>query len=177
MDFVNTDQPDRSGEIPAISVPTLVLRSASMDGQHFTRDIAGSIEKVHPEGGHLLPEEDPPVGHRGDPRVPDFPAAERGEPMKYFSGDAYNLGWKLAQVLAGADDRLLDTYETERQPIAAGVLGLSTRKYEGLGKLDPSSIRRGKDEKQLSLTYHGGPLAATEKDRTATLCVGDQSAI
>ncbi|MEU2031149.1 alpha/beta fold hydrolase [Nocardia amamiensis] len=59
VDFVNTDQPDRSGEIPAISVPTLVLRSASMDGQHFTRDIAGSIEKVHPEGGHLLPEEDP----------------------------------------------------------------------------------------------------------------------
>ncbi|WP_457217934.1 alpha/beta fold hydrolase [Nocardia gipuzkoensis] len=59
VDFVNTDQPDRSGEIPAISVPTLVLRSAGMDGQHFTRDIAGSVEKVHPEGGHLLPEEDP----------------------------------------------------------------------------------------------------------------------
>lgn len=59
VDFVNTDQPDRSGEIPAISVPTLVLRSAGMGGQHFTRDIAGSIEKVHPEGGHLLPEEDP----------------------------------------------------------------------------------------------------------------------
>jgi pimeloyl-ACP methyl ester carboxylesterase len=59
VDFVATDQPDRSFEIPYISVPTLVLRSAGMEGQHFTRDIAGSAEKVHPGGGHLLPEEDP----------------------------------------------------------------------------------------------------------------------
>jgi pimeloyl-ACP methyl ester carboxylesterase len=59
VDFLTTDQPDRSGEISNIDVPTLVLRSADMDGQHFTRDITGSIEKVHPNGGHLLPEEDP----------------------------------------------------------------------------------------------------------------------
>jgi pimeloyl-ACP methyl ester carboxylesterase len=59
VDFVATDQPDRSFEIPYISVPTLVLRSAGMEGQHFSSDIAGSAEKVHPEGGHLLPEEDP----------------------------------------------------------------------------------------------------------------------
>lgn len=59
VDFLCTDQPDRSAEIPDIDVPTLVLRSAGMDGQHFTRDIAGSVEKVHPDGGHLLPEEDP----------------------------------------------------------------------------------------------------------------------
>ncbi|QKV78487.1 FAD-dependent oxidoreductase [Amycolatopsis sp. Hca4] len=89
--------------------------------------------------------------------------------------DAYNLGWKLAQVLAGADPRLLDTYEAERLPIAAGVLGLSTKKYEGLAELDPSSLRRGKDEQQLSITYHGGPLAPAEADRTATLQIGDRA--
>ncbi|MGW3960505.1 FAD-dependent oxidoreductase [Amycolatopsis sp. NPDC005003] len=89
--------------------------------------------------------------------------------------DAYNLGWKLAQVLAGADPRLLDSYEAERLPIAAGVLGLSTKKYEGLAKLDPSSLRRGKDEQQLSLTYHGGPLAPAGADRTTTLHVGDRA--
>ena len=34
--------------------------------------------------------------------------------------DAYNLGWKLAAVLAGwADASLLDTYEAERKPVAA----------------------------------------------------------
>ncbi|MFC0430899.1 FAD-dependent oxidoreductase [Kutzneria buriramensis] len=89
--------------------------------------------------------------------------------------DAYNLGWKLAQVLAGADPRLLDSYEAERLPIAAGVLGLSTKKYEGLAKLDPSSLRRGKDEQQLSLTYHDGPLAPAGADRTTTLQVGDRA--
>jgi 2-polyprenyl-6-methoxyphenol hydroxylase-like FAD-dependent oxidoreductase len=89
--------------------------------------------------------------------------------------DAYNLGWKLAQVLAGTDPRLLDSYEAERLPIAAGVLGLSTKKYEGLAKLDPSSLRRGKDEQQLSLTYHGGPLAPGGTDRTKTLQVGDRA--
>jgi pimeloyl-ACP methyl ester carboxylesterase len=59
VDFLTTAQLDRSAEIPTISVPTLVLRSATMDGQHFARDISGSVEKVHPDGGHLLPEEDP----------------------------------------------------------------------------------------------------------------------
>ena len=59
VDFATTDQPDRSAEIPKISVPTLVLRSAGVDGQHFARDIPGAVERVHPDGGHLLPEEDP----------------------------------------------------------------------------------------------------------------------
>ncbi|MFF0087048.1 alpha/beta fold hydrolase [Streptomyces canus] len=64
VDFVNTDQPDRSAEIARIAVPTLVLRSAGINGQHFARDIPGAQELVHPDGGHLLPEEDPRwVGH------------------------------------------------------------------------------------------------------------------
>ncbi|MDT7846685.1 FAD-dependent oxidoreductase [Streptomyces justiciae] len=89
--------------------------------------------------------------------------------------DAYNLGWKLGQVLAGADPALLDTYEAERQPIAAGVLGLSTAKWGGIAKLDPSSMKRGKDEQQLALTYYGGPLAPADGMRTATLRVGDRA--
>lgn len=59
VDFVNTDQPDRSAMVPTITAPTLVLRSAGMGGQHYARDIHGSTEKVHPDGGHLLPQEDP----------------------------------------------------------------------------------------------------------------------
>lgn len=59
VDFANTRQPDRSAGIRRISVPTLMLRSAGMDGQHFARDIANSRELVHPHGGHLLHEEDP----------------------------------------------------------------------------------------------------------------------
>ncbi|EDY58248.1 MULTISPECIES: alpha/beta hydrolase [Streptomyces] len=59
VDFCNTDQPDRSAQIPSITTPTLVLRSAGVDGQHFTRDIPGAQELVHPHSGHLLPEEEP----------------------------------------------------------------------------------------------------------------------
>jgi pimeloyl-ACP methyl ester carboxylesterase len=59
IDFVNTDQLDRTAEINTITVPTLVLRSAAIDGQHFAADIPGAREAIHPDGGHLLPEEDP----------------------------------------------------------------------------------------------------------------------
>lgn len=59
IDFVNTDQPDRTAEIKTITVPTLVLRSAGIGGQHFAGDIPSAREAVHPDGGHLLPEEDP----------------------------------------------------------------------------------------------------------------------
>lgn len=89
--------------------------------------------------------------------------------------DSYNLGWKLAQVIAGAPDGLLDTYESERQPIAAAVLGLSTEKYRGMGKLDPSSIKRDKDEQQLAITYRGGPLAPNGTQVTTTLAAGDRA--
>jgi pimeloyl-ACP methyl ester carboxylesterase len=59
VDFVNTDQPDRTAELPRIQAPTLVLRSAGIDGQHFARDIPGACEAINPGTGHLLPEEDP----------------------------------------------------------------------------------------------------------------------
>ncbi|AXI02420.1 alpha/beta fold hydrolase [Aquirhabdus parva] len=59
IDFVNTDQKDRSKEIHKILVPTLVLRSARVDGQHFSSDIINHQELIHNDGGHLLPEEDP----------------------------------------------------------------------------------------------------------------------
>lgn len=59
VDFANTDQEDRSKLIPRVAVPTLVLRSVSIDGQHFGRDIPGAVEVSHQTGGHLLPEEDP----------------------------------------------------------------------------------------------------------------------
>jgi len=59
IDLVNTDQVDRSAEVRRISVPTLVLRSSKIDGQHFARDIVPAEERVHATAGHLLPEEDP----------------------------------------------------------------------------------------------------------------------
>jgi 2-polyprenyl-6-methoxyphenol hydroxylase-like FAD-dependent oxidoreductase len=89
--------------------------------------------------------------------------------------DAYNLGWKLGQVIAGAPDELLDSYEAERRPIAAHVLGRSTELYQGIERGGVGGLRRGDEERQLSLTYRGGPLAADGSAATATLRVGDRA--
>ena len=46
-----------------------------------------------------------------------------GQGLNIGVQDAVNLGWKLAQVVNGtAPESLLDTYQTERHPIAARVL-------------------------------------------------------
>ncbi|PSK87491.1 2-polyprenyl-6-methoxyphenol hydroxylase-like FAD-dependent oxidoreductase [Murinocardiopsis flavida] len=70
--------------------------------------------------------------------------------------DAYNLGWKLAA--ADRHPRLVDTYEAERLPVAAHVLGLSTAYLRRSGGARPIA-QRASDTRQLDLTYLGGPLA------------------
>jgi hypothetical protein len=46
-----------------------------------------------------------------------------GQGLNMGVQDAVNLGWKLAQVAKGiSQDSLLDTYHTERHPVAARVL-------------------------------------------------------
>ncbi|MFI9386596.1 FAD-dependent monooxygenase [Kutzneria sp. NPDC052558] len=46
-----------------------------------------------------------------------------GQGLNLGVGDAVNLAWKLAQVVNGeAPERLLETYESERRPIAETVL-------------------------------------------------------
>jgi 2-polyprenyl-6-methoxyphenol hydroxylase-like FAD-dependent oxidoreductase len=81
--------------------------------------------------------------------------------------DAYNLGWKLAAVLAGAPAELLDTYEEERLPVAAEVLGISTRLH------NTRSQTRGKETHQLGITYRGTTLAGEPSDRD--LQAGDRA--
>lgn len=50
-----------------------------------------------------------------------------GHGMNTGIGDADNLAWKLAAVTAGyAGEALLDTYETERRPLARQVIDIST---------------------------------------------------
>lgn len=59
VDFANTLQTDRSGDIPRIGAPTLVLRGERIDGQYFARDLRDCHDVVYPGVGHLLPEEIP----------------------------------------------------------------------------------------------------------------------
>lgn len=59
IDLSSTRQRDRSKDIPAIKVPTLILRGESIDGQFFARDLPRSREIVYPGVGHLIPDEVP----------------------------------------------------------------------------------------------------------------------
>jgi 2-polyprenyl-6-methoxyphenol hydroxylase-like FAD-dependent oxidoreductase len=60
----------------------------------------------------------------GDAAHAHSPAGGQG--MNTGMQDALNLGWKLAMVLRGeAAERLIDSYEAERRPVAAGVLSVT----------------------------------------------------
>ena len=83
--------------------------------------------------------------------------------------DAYNLCWKLAAVLGGAPASLLDSYEQERLPIAAHVLGLSER------LLNQRTLARGVEERQLGLSYRGGPLAVDDRPAPGSVLAGDRA--
>lgn len=89
--------------------------------------------------------------------------------------DSYNLGWKLAQVLAGAPEALLDTYEVERRPVAARVLGLSSELYRDISSRPLAAARRGDEERQLLLTYRGGPLAPDVDNGDGSVQAGDRA--
>lgn len=94
-----------------------------------------------------------------------------GQGLNTSVQDAYNLGWKLAAVLAGAADGLLDSYEAERRPIAAAMLGLST---DLLAKAKQGDMRRGRELHQLDLGYPGSPLARETPGRETGLRAGER---
>lgn len=94
-----------------------------------------------------------------------------GQGLNTSVQDAYNLGWKLAAVLAGrAPESLLDTYEEERLPVAADMLGLSTRVHRG-------EARRGAATRMLGLGYRGSSLSVDTRTGLpeAALRAGDRA--
>ncbi|RRQ28968.1 FAD-dependent oxidoreductase [Rhodococcus sp. Eu-32] len=50
-----------------------------------------------------------------------------GQGMNTGIQDSLNLGWKLAAVLGGAEDKILDTYQDERYPVGKRVIRVSGR--------------------------------------------------
>ncbi|MRH90497.1 rifampin monooxygenase [Nocardia sp. SYP-A9097] len=67
-----------------------------------------------------------------------------GQGLNLGIQDAFNLGWKLAAEINGwAPETLLDSYESERRPVAAAVLD-NTRAQKVLMSPDPDSqaVRR-----------------------------------
>jgi 2-polyprenyl-6-methoxyphenol hydroxylase-like FAD-dependent oxidoreductase len=67
----------------------------------------------------------------GDAAHIHSPAGAQG--MNTGLQDAYNLGWKLALVVQGkADPALLDTYESERIPVAKRLLETTDRAFQAV---------------------------------------------
>ncbi|MFF7153715.1 rifampin monooxygenase [Streptomyces sp. NPDC008139] len=63
-----------------------------------------------------------------------------GQGLNLGVQDAFNLGWKLAAAVNGwAPEGLLDTYETERRPVAAAVLD-NTRAQMELMSTEPGAM-------------------------------------
>ncbi|WP_130909426.1 FAD-dependent oxidoreductase [Pseudomonas mucidolens] len=95
-----------------------------------------------------------------------------GQGLNTSVQDAYNLGWKLAAVLAGAPEALLETYEAERRPVAADVLGLSTRLLAGFKAGDN---RRTREVQQLDIGYPHSPLSLSSQAADSRLAPGDRA--
>ena len=88
-----------------------------------------------------------------------------GQGMNTSVQDAYNLGWKLGHVLRhGAPAGLLDSYEEERLPVAAGLLEFVVQMHKDwLGKAKDKEEPRKGEHMQLGLNYRGGPLSHDER--------------
>jgi 2-polyprenyl-6-methoxyphenol hydroxylase-like FAD-dependent oxidoreductase len=83
-----------------------------------------------------------------------------GQGLNLGLGDAMNLGWKLAAVIAGrAPEALLDTYTAERHPIGAWVLEW-TRAQVAVMRTDPRSRALGAVIDDLMNTTDGATYFA-----------------
>jgi 2-polyprenyl-6-methoxyphenol hydroxylase-like FAD-dependent oxidoreductase len=98
-----------------------------------------------------------------------------GQGMNTGIQDAYNLGWKLSAVLRGARAELLDTYEEERLPVAAELLGITTRIHRQIWSDDPAKMRRNPETLQLGLNYRESSLSTQEGSGATSLKAGDRA--
>lgn len=95
-----------------------------------------------------------------------------GQGLNTSIQDAYNLGWKLAATAHGASGTLLDSYEEERRPVAAEMLGLATMLLDAAKRGD---MRRGREVHQLDIGYPESPLALEKPERANVLLAGDRA--
>jgi 2-polyprenyl-6-methoxyphenol hydroxylase-like FAD-dependent oxidoreductase len=98
-----------------------------------------------------------------------------GQGMNTGIQDAHNLGWKLAAVAKGGSPALLDSYDAERRPVAAGVLALSNARLQQAIEQKGIPTRRDASTTQLNVGYRGSALARDDRDETAPLRAGDRA--
>ena len=105
-----------------------------------------------------------------------------GQGMNTGIGDAINLAWKLAAVVAGrAPDGLLDSYEAERAPFARRLVATTDRAFSiatadgpvadlvrtriaplvlsGVVRIEAAREYLFRTVSQITLNYRGGPIS------------------
>jgi 2-polyprenyl-6-methoxyphenol hydroxylase-like FAD-dependent oxidoreductase len=99
-----------------------------------------------------------------------------GQGMNTGIQDGLNLSWKLAAVLGGAPDALLDTYAAERVPIIHWVLdNTSGRHRTVMHQGGGGATRANAANLQLQLNYADSPLSVDDGDAERPLRAGDRA--
>ncbi|MGH7685819.1 MAG: FAD-dependent oxidoreductase [Candidatus Dormibacteria bacterium] len=114
----------REEEVGRSGTPTLEdLRDALVDarGTHYGTRSARWVSRFTDATRQAASYRDGRVLLAGDAAHIHAPLGGQG--LNLGVQDAVNLGWKLAQVVTGfSPETLLDTYQSERQPVAARVM-------------------------------------------------------
>lgn len=95
-----------------------------------------------------------------------FLAGDAAHVMPPFAGqglcsglrDAANLAWKIAAVLRGADDALLDTYQQERDPHVRAIIQTAIMMGRTVCITDPDAARE-RDARMLAGRSKGPPAS------------------
>jgi 2-polyprenyl-6-methoxyphenol hydroxylase-like FAD-dependent oxidoreductase len=141
---------DRDAPVDVEELRAVLIRLAGTDfGMHGPRWVSryhdgARLASAYRSGRVLL---------AGDAAHIHYPAGGQG--LNTGVQDAVNLGWKLA----AGDESLIDTYESERRPVAARVLD-NTRAQTALTRVDPqTSALRGVFESLIRLPEVNRSLA------------------
>lgn len=174
--FTTNISPDEHGELPAPTLETLQRlfdERAGIPGVHFSHltwfslyQSSARLAGRYRSGRMFLAGDAAHVGIIG------------GQGMNTAIQDAFNLSWKLAHVLDGAPDALLDTYEAERLPVARRFLEATSARPAAPASSDGEQAMARHLEMiaqlfMLGLTYRGSSLAR-DLEASTTLQAGDR---
>lgn len=183
--FFTAPLPENDGQEPsAVSLETfaeIFAERVGLPGVQFSDPIYLSVYQVNIRMVDRY--RDSRILLAGDAAHVHTPAGGQG--MNTGVQDAYNLGWKLASVLRGASETLLDTYEEERLPIAEHVLASTTARGRHWSGTDAARVSerivgafQGRDPfsdvSQLGITYRGTSLACNLDEATG-IRAGDRA--
>lgn len=98
-----------------------------------------------------------------------------GQGMNTGMQDAHNLGWKLAAVSRGAATTLIDTYQEERLPVAAGVLALSNELLQKAVQQRGIALVRDQRTQQIGIGYRESSLSRGERNESRAVQPGDRA--